>query len=112
MAMTAIVFRSDENSESDGGGTHLWLCVDKKVHLQSSKGWYNQAGAERSAFSCEDGECLDPCDGSCVQNTIQLPSEAEELVQRFLNSGGKEKGEIHKKAPLYSAEELAKIEAE
>ena len=44
-----------------------------------------------------------PCDGSCLQREIELPVEAEALVQKFLISDGKDCDEYRRETPRYPA---------
>ena len=79
-----------------GCGTILMVCVDQQVHVTLQEdGWC----ADTDRHNVYYGNVL-PCEGSCLLKkdwsrlpTYELPVEAKNLVQRFLASNGKERGE-------------------
>lgn len=98
--MIAIIYRSEGDSASNGGGSTAWLCVDRKVHIKRSTSWYDQTGCETEAYDLESWGDLGPCDGSCLPK-MELPQCAEKLIQRFLESGGKECSGFSQETPRY-----------
>lgn len=98
--MIAIIFRSKGDSASNGGGDITRFCVDRKVHITCSTSWYDQTGCEADAYDSEYWGDLEPCDGSCISK-MELPHCAEKLVQRFLESGGKERGKFSQETLRY-----------
>lgn len=95
-----IFYESPDCDASNGGGSRMTVCVDRKVHLTLATGWYDQSGDEETAYESVFHGDLMPCDGSCLP-TLNLPAQAEDLVRKFLASDGKERGEYRLSAPLY-----------
>lgn len=98
--MNARIFFHDDVQASNGGGEIYHLCVDGKVHLKHSNSWYDQTGDEANAYSSEWWGEIEPCDGSCCKQ-MELPPAAVKLVEKFLATDGKERGEIRSQTPTY-----------
>lgn len=100
--MQARIFSHDGDDASNGGGETYKLCVNGKVHLTYLTSWYDQTGCEEDANDSFRYYELEPCNGSCSQQ-LDLPPEVEALIQKFLVSGGKDRGEFGKTTPRYPA---------
>ena len=102
--MKARVFESSHDGiASNRGGESVRVCVDRKVHLLLASWWYDQTGDPKSASDTVYYGVEVPCDGSCLQREIELPVEAEALVQKFLISDGKDCDEYRRETPRYPA---------
>lgn len=84
MAMSARVFRTSGDEASNGGGYEYSLCVLGKVHLTYSTSWYDQAGCEELAFDAKEFHNFSPCNGSCMEKTVELPSDVEAQVKNLI----------------------------
>lgn len=85
--MDALVFHESYDGASNGGGGETQLCIDGKVHVTHSTGWYDQTGAEERAFDSSRYGEIRPCDGSCQQRRSTLPSVVEDAVNKALREG-------------------------
>lgn len=99
--MKAHIFQFDpDGGASNGGGESRHVCVDRKVHLVLASSWYDQTGDWEAAYDRVYYSVVGPCDGSCLPH-MELPAEAEALVQRFLTSDGKDRGEYVRRTPRH-----------
>ncbi len=75
--------------ESHGHSSKAELCFDSKVHI-TEEHWDSDSDGYGGGHVFGS---LRPCDGSC-HRTRDLPSEVAQLVEKFLASNGKERGEV------------------
>ena len=88
--MTGRIFAQEENFSSNGGVGYKDVCIDGKVHLRISRGWYDQTGDEYNAYDSHSTEVIGVCDGICHQ-TVELNDQQQKLVEEFLATGQKGK---------------------
>ena len=79
--MNVNIYYSREQDEGNEVDSFNLLCMDRKVHLtqKRSRNW--------DGSTTETWTVTGPCDGSCTQ---VLTTEAMVLVEKFINSEGKE----------------------
>ena len=95
--MIAKVF----SCEHDWQCSRYELCVDEKVHLCYIR-WQGPDEDRPAYYERGDGHeyrSMKPCDGSCRPKEMTLPSEVDQLIEKFLASDGKDVGEFEKFDP-------------